>query len=172
VPEGAERRLYRVSDLHAWVELWVPGNGWVTSDPTAGVPLALGSGSGLSLRARLSNALANGLRAFTHVPGGRTGLAALLLLLTAVVAVVAPRRPRFRRTPQEAGEAAGGPALQAFLRFDTRRGSARRRPAESLRELAVRVEPEVAAALQIVEQECYAPIQPDARAAVDVLERY
>ena len=172
VPEGADRRLYRVSDLHAWVELWVPGTGWVTSDPTAGVPLAQGSGSGLSLRARLSNAIATGLRAFTPVPGGRTGLALILLLLTAVVAVVAPRRPRFRHTPEVVGQMAGGPALQAFLRFDTRRGSARRRPAESLRELAVRVEPEVAAALQVVEQECYAPVQPDVRAAVDVLDRY
>ncbi len=170
-PEGADRRLYRVSNLHAWVELWVPGTGWVTSDPTAGVPLAEGSG-GLALRTRLSNAIAAGLRAFTQVPGGRTGLAVLLLLLTAVIAVVAPRRPRFRRTPQVAGLVAGGPALQAFLRFDTRRGTARRRPAESLRELAGRVQPEVAAALKVVEQECYAPVQPDARAAVDVLDRY
>ena len=172
VPEGAGRRLYRVADLHAWVELWVPGTGWVTSDPTAGVPLAQGGSRGLPLRARLSHALATGLRVFTHVPGGRAGLAVILLVLTATVAVLAPRRPRFRRTPEVIGLVRGGPALQAFLRYDDRRGSARRRPAESLRELAGRVAPEVAAALHVVEQECYAPVQPDVRTAVDVLDRY
>ena len=67
---------------------------------------------------------------------------------------------------------AGGPGLQAFLRFDSRRGALRRKPAESLSELAARVDPEVALALRVVEQECYASVPPDAREAVDVLDRY
>ncbi len=171
VPAGPGERLYRVADLHAWVELWVPGVGWVSSDPTAGVALAPAAAA--PLRQRLSAALTRGLRALTSLPGGRTGLALLLLALTGAVAAAVTRRPRSRQAAVPTG-ARGGPALQAFLRYDARQGAGRRRPGESLRELSSRVDPEVAQALEVVEQECYAPLAPDApvaQGAVDVLER-
>ncbi len=169
VPAGPGERLYRVADLHAWVELWVPGVGWVSSDPTAGVALAPSPAP--PLRQRLSASLTQGLRALTSLPGGRAGLAVLLLALLGLAAVLVSRAPALRRPAVGGPGPRGGPALQAFLRYDARRGVGRRRPGESLRELSRRVEPEVARALEVVEQECYAPTAPDPRGAVEVLER-
>ena len=168
VPDGPGQRLYRMADLHAWVELWVPGVGWVTSDPTAGVPLAAGA-SHVPLRQQLSRAVTSGLRTLTSLPGGRLSLAGLLLALTFLVGAVLSRRPAPRARVGVAAAVGGGPALQAFLRFDARRAA--RRPAESLRELGLRLEPEVSRALQVVEQECYAPVAPDPRSAIEVLDR-
>jgi hypothetical protein len=106
-------------------------------------------------------------------------LAVVLLLGALAVAVVwrvVPRRRRRPGTPAAASpRTPPGPALAAFLRYDARLGGRRRRESESLAELAARLGPEPAAALAVVEQECYAPSPPEgaeeAAALLDRLER-
>ena len=184
VPTASGQRLYRVADLHAWVELWVQGTGWVTSDPTAGVQLAA-SGS-VGLRARVAGQLTALLRSAASVPGGRPALALVLLLATALVALLVTRRGG-RRSRSAQGRRDSGPLLAAFQRFDARLGTGARRPGESLRDLRSRLEHgsgnvlpgsapavDVGPALEVLERECYAPTGPTAvavAAAVETLNR-
>ena len=178
VPAGPGRRLYRERDLHAWVEVFYPAFGWVSSDPTAGVPLAEGGGAGSSVRERAAAVVDRALHRAESAPGGRPALAvALLAAALAVALALRAVRRRPRRVP--AGDeppqpVPTGPALAAFLRYDERLGSRGRRPSESLAELAVRLGPEPAAALAVVEDECYAPVPPptaeQAAAQLDRLE--
>lgn len=166
-------RTFRQKDLHAWVEVWHPGLGWVSSNPTPPATQLAGA----AWRVRLAAELTVALRRLDALPGGRPALAAALLFLTAGVAgslVVRRRRPSPAVRPRIAAEAAGGPALQAFLRWDTALGEQRRRPAESLAELRARLDlpPDLHDAIEVVEQECYAA-DPPARAgeAAEVLSR-
>ena len=41
----------RATCTRAWVEVWVPGNGWTAFDPTGAVPLADGADGGSSVLA-------------------------------------------------------------------------------------------------------------------------
>ena len=176
VPAGPGRRLYREKDLHAWVEVFYVGIGWVPSDPTAGVPLAQGSGETRSVRQRAVSAVDGLLRRAQSAPGGRPALAVGLLLgalATAFVVRLVRRRPAPSAGGDEPPEPRSvGPALTAFLRYDERLGNRRRRSSESLAELAARLGPEPAAALAVVEDECYARIPPpDAAQAAALLDR-
>lgn len=80
--------LYEIQakDAHAWVQVWFPGYGWQSFDPTAVVPLANPSPG----RALAHDALA----ALGRVPLLPTGAAAALLALAIGLVVWRQRRPR------------------------------------------------------------------------------
>lgn len=171
-----DRRVFREKDLHAWVEVFYPGIGWSPSDPTAQATPASGVG-GTSVRARLVASVNRLVRTAESVPGGRLGLAGLLVLVGVGISVVARlHRPRTSRpdAPAAAPSVATqpGPALAAFLRYDDRLGERRRKPHESLNELARRLDAAPRGALAVVEAECYGATPPtDAARAAELLDR-
>ena len=167
---GPAGRTYRERDLHAYVEVSYEGLGWQLSDPTAGSALA-----GRSAREQLADTLGSALEALDRAPGGRAGAAALLAALVALGAglvALARRRPARPVAAPQPDPGATRPALAAFLRLDARLGAARRQPPESLGELAarLRLHPEGARAVEVVQRECYAAEPPDPADAVAVLD--
>ena len=125
--------LYEVkaSDAHAWAEVWFPGIGWQSFDPTARVPLA---GDGAVSRA--SSGIASYLAArLPHPPAWLIGAAiAVVVLATASAAVLRLRAVLARRR-------AGRPkswAETCLVRLEEA-GATRgrpRRPSETVREYA------------------------------------
>jgi transglutaminase-like putative cysteine protease len=110
----------RASDAHLWTEVWFPGVGWQSFDPTAVVPLAgenSGGKAGTGLATYLSAELA-------HVPGWlEIALAAAGVLAVASVGAVHLRRRRARKRlvrPQSWAE-------QSLTRLE-QAGAARGRP--------------------------------------------
>ena len=164
---GGGRRIFRENMLHAWVEVSYAGVGWAPSDPTAGAAQASVT---RSVRARAAAALTSVLSVVDRVPGGRLAVAAALVVLGAVGwSPLVRRRPR-RPAREQSDDLArapgfeGRPALEAFLRWDAGLGPARRRKTESLTELRRRLDlaPSEAAALRVVERECFGADPPPA----------
>jgi transglutaminase-like putative cysteine protease len=90
----------RASDAHLWTEVWFPGIGWQSFDPTAVVPLA-GDNNGARAGTGLGTYLAADL---AHMPGwieAALAVAAGLAVAGAAVVVVARRRARRRRVPPQ-----------------------------------------------------------------------
>ena len=170
-PQDDGTRLYRETDLHAWTEVWYPGSGWSSSDPTAGAQLVPGT-AGASFRQRLAARAAAVLRTAQRGPGGKAGLAAELVFAALMAGLVARQSRRWRtvraaRTGIAAGRPVadpGRPGLAAFYRWNDRLGPSGRRPDETLNEMGRRLGPGPSGSLVVVENECYAPT-PDPAAS-------
>ena len=183
-------RVMRGTDAHAWVQVWYPGVGWVNSDPTAGAVLRASTPVSA---ARTATAPADRhplplAAAVRMLSGGRTGWLVALVGFVAIVAGSALLLGAFRRRPTGAPRPAigqesrpgDGPVLQAYLRLDAALGGQAREPAQSLREVARRLNTaacshlEFAAALDCLERECYAIVPPapaEVAVAIAVFDR-
>ena len=168
--DGAGHRVLTAADAHAWVEVWLPGVGWATSDPTAGATLTAQRGHGLTA---LMQRIAREVGRSTTT---KLALAVLLAALAALAVVVPGRR---RRDPAARGALAPtAPLFAAFHRLELAlaKTGRPRADAESVRALAARLEAtdDVVGALRAVEEASYASTPPgrgETEAAVDTLDR-
>ncbi len=156
-PDGNGHTVFRASDSHAWVEVYFPGVGWISSDPTAGATLA-DDVTSTSLIDTVTQALSSW--------GGRALLAVTLVLLGLLAGVggrwLVRRSRRARRG--EPGEARTGVVLAAFGRLEQALASTGRPrpPAASLREVEGRLprSPKTRQALVTLERLVYADRPP------------
>ncbi|WP_432564136.1 transglutaminase family protein [Kineococcus sp. SYSU DK003] len=181
-PSGGQRVL-RSADAHAWVEVWVPGQGWTSSDPTAGAQLVAGSGS--AWWQRVWSWLQLQVAALLADPAARTAAAGVLAVVLAVGAVLV-RRARVRggvRAGVRGGVVqvlpgrGGDPSVRALLvaleRFDAAVPPAwRRGPSEGLSDwrgrllsagapgTSVQARQRLEVALRVTERACFARAVP------------
>ncbi|MFD0485540.1 transglutaminase family protein [Kineococcus sp. GCM10028916] len=194
--DAGGRRVFRGADAHAWVEVWVPGQGWTTSDPTAGAQLVAGDRP--SWVARVWSWVQRTVAGLLASAVARTVLAVVLVAVAvgawALLRAGARRRARTgvpgAVVARRRGEGVS-PSVLALLvaweRFDAALPPERRRGgAEGLSTwrarlltpagagpLAARRE-ELGAALAVVERACFArrvPSRAELEGAVATLER-
>ena len=146
------RRILRAADGHAWVEVWFPGVGWVSSDPTAGARAATAWWSDLAGLAR---------RAWLWAAAGAVlvaGLVGWCLVRRRRSAAVVPGPPAAsgREVPAELAE--------AFARLEAALAEAgrARRPTETVAALGARVSVDegVRRAFVVLERALYARTPP------------
>lgn len=179
------KRIFRESDAHAWVQVYYPGVGWVSSDATASAAAGAASSGGSSVRGQVADALT---AAWKKVPHGRVG--AFVVVCVALVVgfvgtvLVGQRLIRRRRVAQVGAAADDGPVLAAYLRLERALAAQERAraPGETFAEFARRLgglvvgAGEVHQAMRCLERECYAtgrraPAPAEVDAAVAVFDR-
>jgi hypothetical protein len=168
-------RVLQGDDSHAWVEVWLPGRGWTSSDPTAGAPLAISAGQRV-----WASATRPAVRAVALVVV--LGLGAAALVAVGVAVAFRLRRPGRAGAAGRRAPSAAVPLLAAFERLEAalRQAGQGRPESETLAELAGRLpdppgqDGATGAALGVLERVLYGPVLPRAeraRAAADVLDR-
>ena len=151
--------LYDVEakDAHAWVQVWFPGYGWQSFDPTANVPLANPTPGSI-----IAKGVGNDLRKVPWIPLG--------LIVVAVVVAVTVLRRRSERPPTWAHRVASD------LEQAGARAGIRRRVDETLVtycDRLARAAPahrrELEEAATTVERFAYGGVEPSADQRADVL---
>ena len=176
-PSDPGRRSLRAADAHAWVEVWFPGRGWVSSDPTAGSRPEVG----------WQRRVQQGVQDLAHDARGRAvlvlvALAALALLTGAGLLLArwlrAGGEPPATHVQVRAAHGVPPALLAAFERLEAALAKAGRPRAEheSLADLAARWPDDTAAgdALRTLERTLYGPIPPspaEVMTAVQYLDR-
>lgn len=87
----------KASNAHSWTEVWFPGLGWQSFDPTAAVPLA-GDFEGLNAGTGLFSWLSERLSPFAKYGKAVGALLAVAALVWVTVRIVGVRRALRRRT--------------------------------------------------------------------------
>jgi hypothetical protein len=170
-------RLVRGSDAHAWVEVWIRGRGWVSSDPTAGSALAEDRSASTLLR-RVTDWWGN----LWASDSGRRSLAIGVVLLggACVLTILAWRRRRaaLRARHDAAYSRSLSEPLAAFARFRdaTATGSGASPPGSGVRDARRHAAGDdvLLGALDVVERTLYASRAPSTEerfAAAAALDR-